>query len=344
MKYIVNFISLLSTQSKLNAQGKAREDVTRTMVSLGYKEIQITRIDYPMPFNKKRNIPIISGLKEYISILFKCRNIKKGDTVFFQDFAGDHQQFMIKKCKAKGARVAALVHDVMSVRFGGDTNNDIKALNSLDYLYVHTPAMKNRLLELGVKTPMKPINLFDYYSEDEQLDVEKIAKEQNTIIFAGNLMKSEFIGPLINSEIDKRIKYRLYGFRGNRDFSKNSQIEYAGFFKPEHTATIHGGWGLVWDGDSIDTCSGELGEYLRYNLSHKISLYLCAGIPIILWSKSSIAEWTIKNKVGFCVDSLSDIPNKIAALSEEEYREMITNARNIGLKLREGYYLKHAIE
>ena len=49
---------------------------------------------------------------------------------------------------------------------------------------------------------------------------------------------------------------------------------YKGKFSPENISFIEGNWGLVWDGDQLETCHGKLGEYLRINSSHKISLYI----------------------------------------------------------------------
>ena len=56
---------------------------------------------------------------------------------------------------------------------------------------------------------------------------------------------------------------------------------YFGSFLPDELpAALEGGFGLVWDGDSAETCSGVFGEYLRYNNSHKASLYLASGFPL----------------------------------------------------------------
>lgn len=44
-------------------------------------------------------------------------------------------------------------------------------------------------------------------------------------------------------------------------------------------------FGLVWDGNSMDTCTGNYGSYLRINDPHKVSLYLSSGLPIIVGQK-----------------------------------------------------------
>ena len=41
-------------------------------------------------------------------------------------------------------------------------------------LLVHTDAMKQKLEELGVTTPMRVIQLFDYYSDDSMTATEDV--------------------------------------------------------------------------------------------------------------------------------------------------------------------------
>ena len=57
---------------------------------------------------------------------------------------------------------------------------------------------------------------------------------------------------------------------------------------------MEGNWGLVWDGNSIDTCSGNFGEYLRLNAPFKFSLYLAAKRPVVVWRESAMAEYVRK--------------------------------------------------
>ena len=107
---------------------------------------------------------------------------------------------------------------------------------------------------------------------------------------------------------------------------------------------LEGSFGLVWDGTSVDSCLGLYGGYLKYNNPHKVSLYLTAMLPVIVWSNSAMADFVTKNKLGITVDKLEDISKKIAELTEEEYKEMINNAKNVSNSLKQGKYLSKAIE
>ena len=105
-----------------------------------------------------------------------------------------------------------------------------------------------------------------------------------------------------------------------------------------------GGFGLVWDGDSAHTCSGMYGEYLKINNPHKASLYLASGFPIIVWKQSALADFVRNNNCGILVNSLFEIAETLKSISEDEYQEMIKNSKRIGEKIRQGHYLKIAVE
>ena len=135
----------------------------------------------------------------------------------------------------------------------------------------------------------------------------------------------------------------LYGpnYEGEKE---NDNIRYLGSFPPDEIpSVIEGKFGLVWDGEKLDTCEGGTGEYLKYNNPHKTSLYLVAGLPVIIWKKSAMAKFIEREKVGFTVNSLEEIKNKINSMTREEYDEMTANAKAVSARLSSGYYLKKAL-
>lgn len=107
---------------------------------------------------------------------------------------------------------------------------------------------------------------------------------------------------------------------------------------------LNQGFGLIWDGNSIESCTGVIGNYLKYNNPHKCSLYLASGIPVIIWKEAALANFIEKHNVGILVESLEEIPEKIQNLSEKEYIQMKNNAEKLSVKLKNGYFLKKAIQ
>ena len=99
----------------------------------------------------------------------------------------------------------------------------------------------------------------------------------------------------------------------------------------------------MWDGDSLDTCSGEYGNYLRLNSPHKVSFNLRAGLPVIVWKESAVAPIIKKYGCGIAVGSLKELDNILPRLSQEDYSDMQERARQMAMRLNQGYFLKEAL-
>lgn len=343
MNYFINDLVKLNTSEKVNAQGKARRDVMHTFSDCGYEVRNI--LNYRYSWGKSRKYHHYPILTHWIAIRQANRflkDVKEGDTVAIQDFHLRHMQHIATECLKKKARVILVIHDVQSIRFNV-TTEEVRQLNNASLLLVHTPAMEEKLRSIGVTTPMRTMMLFDYYSDSPMTNADDILPLRNEVVFAGNLAKSDFLHHVIKQDGLKGITLRLYGMKGNLDTGASDGIEYCGMFEPEKTDAVKGGWGLVWDGNSIETCAGGIGNYLRYNSSHKMSLYLACGIPLIVWTESAVAPWASSENIGITVSSMKDAVQRINALTDDEYRTMVTNARRIGSELRNGNYLKRIL-
>ncbi len=342
--YIINDLVKLNASQQVNAQSKAREDVVETLQNMGYKVCNIVNRKYSWgKYKAYHHYPIITNFFAKRQAKRVIKGIKPGDIVFIQDFHLDHMQYIATHSMIQKAKVILLVHDIQCIRFDIKTN-EVEQINNASMLLVHTQAMKDKLRSLGVTKPMRVINLFDYYSDDPMIPAEEIQKHKNEIVFAGNLTKSVFLNELGKDNSNNDIRFRLYGILGDLDISSYPLFTYCGVFQPANTGSITGGWGLVWDGDSIDSCTGDYGDYLRYNSSHKNSLYLACGIPLIVWSESALADIVIKENIGITISNLHDLSKRIADISDEEYATMIANARRVGTKLRHGDYLREALK
>ena len=95
--------------------------------------------------------------------------------------------------------------------------------------------------------------------------------------------------------------------------------------------------------DSAQTCSGVFGEYLRYNNSHKASLYLASGFPLVVWKQSALSHFVLENGCGIAVESLHDLSQTLEQLDDEDYQDLLVNTRRIGQKIRNGSYLTNAL-
>lgn len=341
--FYVNDCVKISASQKINAQGKARADVIRTLESLGYETIDIVNFRYSLGANRKyHHYPFVTTAYANWQVRRFVRRLKAGDVVFIQDAHLSHMKLLAAKCRRRGVNVVMLLHDLQCIRFG-ITTDEVDMLNNASKALVHTDSMKDKLHELGVTCPLQTITLFDYYSDDPMQSQADMAQRKNEVVFAGNLQKSGFLPKLYSYDGNQSVQFKLYGMLGNLNFSAKKNFEYCGIFQPDNSGAIHGGWGLVWDGDDITSCTGNLGQYLRYNSSHKNSLYLACGLPLIVWEGAALAETVKREGIGIAVSTLHDLDKRLETITEDEYASMATNARRIGERLRKGGYLKQAL-
>ena len=72
-------------------------------------------------------------------------------------------------------------------------------------------------------------------------------------------------------------------------------------------------------------------------------MYLVAGMPVICWRQSSIAEFVRRNNLGMLIDSLEDIRDMLQSMTPDEYKNMLKNIEPLRNKLMDGFFMKAAI-
>lgn len=244
----------------------------------------------------------------------------------------------------KNVRFVALVHDLNSVRgsFGwAGKHSDNHLLKQFDTIICHNDEMKNFLIDKGFdEKRLVSLKIFDYLTEKPILE----RSLPDGIALAGNLSpeKCGYITEMLGV-LDGKIAVNLYGNGFVSNDSYKTVIHHGAFPPADLPGVLEGAFGLVWDGTTIDSCSGIYGEYLRINNPHKVSLYLASGMPVIIWKKAALASFIVDNRLGVTVKSISDIPKTLDLLSEEDYNIMKNNAKKVAELLRNGHYFDTAI-
>lgn len=313
---------------KFTASSKAKIDAEDILEKNGFKNIGFKRSHYPV------------GPKSYLRLALNMLRLlftmpRNGVIVLQQPI--NHNKQLMQIAKARGNKVIVLVHDLNSLRDWNDSGEK-EILNSSDAVIVHTAAMKKWLEEHKIGKNYVILEIFDYLHGGKVPGISGDHKME--LAFAGNLGKSKFLDhiKLNNAGLN------LYGI-GIEKRTLNNGTVFKGCFPPDQLAeNMEADFGLVWDGDSADNCSGLLGDYLRLIAPHKLSMYLSAGLPVIVWKESAMAPFVIDNGVGFAVDSLSEADILIGNLSNEEYAKMKKNVDIVGQKLGEGNYLSKALD
>ncbi|MCV3314524.1 hypothetical protein NVV78_00940 [Pediococcus ethanolidurans] len=321
-------VKVVQGQSR-TAGTKAKNDVVAFLNEIGY-----ATIDYHVLNNKY--LRVLFGTLQWRRSLKK---IKPQDIVVYQypaysRFLGDK---FIQEIKRRNAKAYIILHDVNSLRMYkeslADQRRELAFFENFDGIIAHNEHMKRWLREHGVNKPIVSLGIFDYVTNYPMSEKQVT----NTVAYTGNLEKSIFLKKLkINTPI------KLYGVRPQSPYPDN--IEYRGSFEADKLGqVVNEGFGLVWDGESIDTCSGVLGEYLKFNNPHKTSFYLSKGMPVIIWSKAALADFVKINDCGITISSLRDLSETLSKLTDERKRSIKNNALIVGEKVRDGFFLKQAL-
>lgn len=310
-----------------DASSKAKKDVSDILRNRGCIKI----------YNPSKYRPI-RIIQQFFSIIL----LPKGSTLYVQYHANISFFYRLLKLK-KSIKKIAIIHDMESLRKEMSLSEEIGLLNCFDFIVSHNKRMTDYLKENNVKAKIVDLQIFDYLLDDAISVNNKY--EKNTVFYAGNLIKPVFLTQL--SKIGTRISFNIYGaeFKGIDRILSQNNVAYKGSFRPEQLiANVEGGWGLVWDGDSLATCSGVTGEYMMFNNPHKVSMCIVSERPIIIWSKAAMADYILRKKLGVVVDSLYDIPNVLHNMSDEEYQTIIQNVRIEKKRLVNGQSLKEALD
>ena len=203
----------------------------------------------------------------------------------------------------------------------------------------HNEKMTEWLKNNGCNSKIINLEIFDYLINDNT-----ITNIRNTdIVFAGNLdkNKSKFIYKLIKNN-NLNFSMNLYGPNFESDIN-NKNIKYCGKYSPEDLVkNVEGKFGLIWDGEELDLCSGYTGEYTKYNNPHKLSLYVVSELPIICWDKMAISKFVNENKIGISIGSLEELNN--IDITQEDYSIMVRNVVKIKEKIKNGEFIKTALQ
>lgn len=332
---------VMKTAAGQNAGSKAPNDVVKIAEKLNFEKLFV---------NVRRNESALDKVKQQIEYKSNWKNIyskiESNSILLLQVPIYVHQLSRIhflKKIKfQKKVKLIFVVHDVEELRVAFNNNFQKKQFEDMlklaDVIVVHNEVMANFFEKKGFpEEKIVNLKIFDYLYN---FDPNKKVIFSKKVIIAGNLdeKKTEYL-----KKIDKiDAKFDLYG--PNYVKKDSNKITYKGVVPANDLPNLlDSGFGLIWDGNSIETCSGYFGNYLKYNNPHKLSLYLTAGLPVFIWSKAAEAKFVDENHLGYTIDSLSDIPLILEKLTLADYNRLIENVRLVGEKISRGDFMTVAL-
>ena len=324
---------------------KAKSDVEDILAQMGAVNLGLRR-----RYSKNKAKGFILNA---IGILKYGFFLKRGDVVVLQYPVKKYYNILCRVARLRGAKTISLIHDLGTFRRKKlSSDQELQKLLLSDHLITLNSSMKQWLVENGCKVPVSVQGIWDFLSEQNNNEnccsagkVVEAAniKDKRSVVYAGSLAEKK--NPFLYQMIKNVTSYKLdlFGNPGKRSLEGENVVCH-GYVK--YNSLINdptGDFALVWDGDSVDTCTGSFGEYLRYNTPHKVSLYVRMGLPIIIWREAAMAKFIMENKIGFCIDSVNELNDVIPAVSYEEYSQMKRNVEALSVKLANGEFIKKCI-
>lgn len=325
-------IITLITSRKYDAGPKAPRDI-ETILSKKYKLEEDTLY--------VKNDTFLEKIQYVLNILKTImKNINYKDVLFIQYPFTNKSNILLKFLPTK--KTIVIIHDITYLRLQNEKEmqKEINTLKRYQYIVVHNSNMKKFLEENGIDPKkMYELELFDYLCQNpKKVEIEKA--QDKTIVYAGNLVqrKSPFLYQL--EERKMNFKLNLYGVGLEKDI--NPKMKYLGKYLPDELPNhLDGELGLVWDGNVDESDEKEkFKNYTKYNNPHKLSCYIAAGLPVIVWEKAAASRFVKKENIGYTINNIYDI-NKIDL---GDYEEKKRNVIDIREKVLNGQYTINVIE
>jgi hypothetical protein len=313
--------------------------VEKILLSRGYKAIEFPgTFDFSLP----------SKLKRFIYLLKMLFSIQAGDIVVFQFplYARIHL-LLLKLLRKKGVHIVCLITDIEGMRIL-DTDmlaKEKRILSGFSLFISHNKRMTEWLRSVVIPRArgamVVEIGFFDYLATP----AKQYRHRSMQIAFAGNLEKSPFIQHLEQVQATcANTTFLIYGPGYPKHLPFPANAVFKGILPPNDLVQhIEGSFGLLWDGGDISNCTGHYGEYLSYNSPHKLSLYILAGIPLIVPDMSASALLVKQYGIGITIKQLGDIEQAINTITDAEYKLMVDNTRSLANDISKGNRLEGAL-
>lgn len=340
---MANYYIKYGLSSEYNASSKAMKDIMHLLDVSGFK--RVLSMPYTSPkYLKSLDIPILC-----FTVLFM---VGHNDFLFY---AVPCNYFLVNILKllrrVKKFNLVCFIYDVNSLRYTDRVyleEQEFNAMRVADYILApNENSIKFMRNEKKITNALIPVHVWDYLIDNKiegkiNPDRDEIYAIYNSqsVGFAGNLSKAPFVEQLSKLSLT----YKIWGKTDGQQSTEH--LKYMGALPADELpeAMSKCTWGLVWDGDSIETCNGLMGTYLKFNNTHKCGLTLASNVPIIVWSQGGMSHIVNRYKCGIAVDSISQAEKIISTMSFEDYYQIRQNATMIGCKVRKGEFFLNALQ
>ncbi|MBC3537805.1 hypothetical protein [Megasphaera hominis] len=340
---------------EIHTIAKAREDMEKVLDCFPFLSLNTVGISSLDVVNKNKLKKALYYLRpKRIKTLYNLLTFKDKVTILqYPAEKGRLFDYVIQKNFIPRNRIILMIHDINSLQSSAGNPEEmasvvpkeVEKFNKADALIVHNEHMHRVLVKYGLKVKkVAELKVFDYLIDPNKVFQDAPRTLSNTIAFAGNLSKSKFIEK-IPALKNNNIHIQLYGPYYPEELKQYSIFHYNGNLDAEEIVfKLNASFGLVWDGPSAVTCEGNFGNYMQYNNPFKVSLYIAAQLPVIIWKKAALARFVEENYIGFTVDSLEEVAPTIENMKDDEYESIMKNIRALSYKIRQGKFMEAAVK
>lgn len=329
-----------------HALTKARQDIEKIAIAQGFAPVEMRGMDSAHGNRWAQVRMAVASLADWLAMPFR---LPKGALVVVQ-----YPHFPLKSAPLarmampalthlRRYRFVAVIHDLDSLRgIGGKmaAYSDATLLPRFSLVICHNNSMKACLMSRGIpEGKLVSLGCFDYLTTEPMPERQAL----HAICIAGNL-SPEKCGYLYQMVKTERLPYTLHLYGMAYQGREGSDVHYHGVADAQALpGMLQGGFGLVWDGKTTKSCEGPYGDYMRLNNPHKLSLYLAAGLPVLIWAQAAQAEFVRSNNLGYVIETLDEIPALLDNMEDQTYASLCQNAKRIGEKLRGGVFFACAL-
>ncbi len=268
--------------------------------------------------------------------------VAHGDIVIIQSPTWNTFEFdeaFVKQLNAYSqVKKIIFIHDVLPLMFESNRyllKRYIDLYNQADVIIAPSQNMVDFLMNEGLTVRKYVIQRM--WDCPVSIDFSVIPQYKKLINFAGKTDNFKF--SFVQDWKYETVRLAVAAQEG--DWEHGANIEFLGWFQDQgtlaNTLRKNGGFGLLWTGNEYWM------EYMKLNACSKLSLYLAAGLPVIVHSSISEADTILHKGLGFVVDSLDEAVQKVEGMTEEQYNQMVQNVRLFGELIRGGFFTKKVL-
>lgn len=299
----------------------------------------------PLEFPHRYEFSLKAKVDRLFQLVRFARTIPPGSIVIFQHplYATINILLIRILLLRPSIRMICILADIDGLKDGDRKllQEERRLFKRFRYFIVHNQKMQSWLRSFHPAAEVSRLECFDFLTRYDEAERQK----STSIVFAGNLGKSRFLNKLHDwLQQSSSLSLNLYGPGITREMLRSANVTHKGVFNPyDLPAKIEGSFGLVWDGDALESPSGSLGKYMEFICHHKLSLYITSNLPVIVHQCAGSADLVKKFNIGFTVESLFEVEKKIAGITSEQYEVMVRNTFHLARKITSGLGTENAL-